>query len=531
MPRSIHRFLIDVNLQRRCDTQTCCHRDDGVHRFRCLELDIVTCVDALSLPKSVDLMYQCLLAISQANGSARRDDLYEAVLESSGMTEMLIAHDSDSDALLRAQRRVGFALSELKRVGAADNVEWGVWSLTDVGREFLDLGFPAGDEALRHREHEFRVGQRPVDFFDRIQSDGADNGVSMTVRQLLAEWDVKRRGSEVVTRIQRDLKEHGIVTLPRFDQVAIDDEILVRWVGPPAKAPDAESSTAQAIGDAAPNVKRPTPTPGRTVDPGPPPRDEQQDSPVASFVRPPEVTIGNLRSASAGLTLVAPEAPIAKALSLMESNDFSQLAVGTNDRSIAGSISWTDIGRANLYGAPPTFVKDAMEPHPAIAVWNDPLVRHVAVIAARGFVFVRDRTNRVNGIVTSSDLSVQFLDLAKPFLLIGEIEGWIRATLDAVFSLDELRAATHSDRDDRVVEGAKDLTFGEYSRFLGNPSMWDRIGWSADRAQFCQHLEEVREVRNDVMHFSPDPIDEFQIERVEKLLEWIRRLSASQCLD
>ena len=50
----------------------------------------------------------------------------------------------------------------------------------------------------------------------------------MTVRDLLSHWGVRRRGSEVVTRIQRDLAEHNLETLPRFDQVAIDDEILVR---------------------------------------------------------------------------------------------------------------------------------------------------------------------------------------------------------------------------------------------------------------------------------------------------------------
>ncbi|MBP8181662.1 MAG: winged helix-turn-helix domain-containing protein [Candidatus Microthrix parvicella] len=477
----------------------------------------------VKLPSSADLMAPTLLALKGLGGSASREELYQSILETPVFAEASVGRPEDGSFEEQARRRVGFSLSKLKKLKAVDNVEWGHWTLTDTGREFLQL--PTCEAELRHLDHESRVGKRPDKLLERVQSSG-ENGTAMTVRDLLSHWGVRRRGSEVVTRIQRDLAEHNLETLPRFDQVAIDDEILVRL------STGVSPSTDEALPEpVSATPKEPSPIPDQTPEAGIG-HPEQAD-----FQRPPQVTIGNLPSAGSGLARVTPHNTVLEAVSVMESNNYSQLAVGSSDHNLSGSISWTDIGRASHYGLATDLVKDVMAPDPPVANWNSPLLGQVRGIVDRGFVFVRNPHNEFTGIVTSSDLSGQFLDLAKPFLLIGEIEGWIRATLDAAFDADELAGATssarvpddtESDQAEREVEGARDLTFGEYIRWIERPANWERIGWNVDRSLFCKHLHEVREVRNDVMHFSPDPIDVASIVRVEELLRWLRRLSATR---
>ncbi len=50
------------------------------------------------------------------------------------------------------------------------------------------------------------------------------------------------------------------------------------------------------------------------------------------------------------------------------------------------------------------------------------------------------------------------------------------------------------------------MTLGEYIRLLENPARWDKLGVPIDRKTFVAELERVREIRNDVMHFDPDPV-------------------------
>lgn len=495
-------------------------------------------MDDRSPPTSGDLMYPTLDALRALGGESHRDDVRESVVASLAATVDIHSAEHGLSVREAVFRRVGFSLSKLKKVGAVESSGWGRWRVTDEGLAYLDR--PDGDEALRHREHELRVGQRPEQFFERVRTESGARGLEISVRELLAEWDVKRRGSEVVTRIQRDLAANGITTLPRFDQVAIDDTILVRAdttapVPEPAHEMEEPSDSPNQVSGHVPDKPRvPSGTPelpSITAPPGQYDQDQGEkfeiavpDPAVADFERPFEVTIGTLPSAGSGLRIIPPELALTDAIGIMESNGYSQLAVGS-DRQLKGSISWADVGREYAYGGSPLQVKDVMNNDPVAVRFDDPLLRHVRTIADRGFIFVRDEKQVLSGIVTSSDLSVRFEELAKPFLLIGHVEGWLRAALDSAFSSDELAAAIDGDQDDREVEGAKDLTFGEFARLLENPHNWEKLGWSVPRVEFCKHLHAVRQIRNEVMHFSPEPISEVQIDQIQRLLDWIQRLA------
>jgi hypothetical protein len=63
----------------------------------------------------------------------------------------------------------------------------------------------------------------------------------------------------------------------------------------------------------------------------------------------------------------------------------------------------------------------------------------------------------------------------------------------------------------------------ERIRLLEKPERWDALNISIDRGTFVKHLNEVRDIRNDVMHFDPDGTEPSE---VEKLRQFVRLLGA-----
>ena len=151
-----------------------------------------------------------------------------------------------------------------------------------------------------------------------------------------------------------------------------------------------------------------------------------------------------------------------------------------------------------------------MEPHREIAI-NAPLFNAIKDIWEHGYVLVRDVDQTISGIVTASDFARQFAQLAQPFLIIGEIELHLR-NLVSKFTLEEMAEA--SGDPSTSIEGSWDLNFGTYCRLLENPDRWDRLGLRVDRATFMHNLGQVREMRNEVMHFAPDGLDPNEVEKL-----------------
>ncbi|HQK09585.1 MAG TPA: hypothetical protein PLX63_06005 [Rectinema sp.] len=73
-----------------------------------------------------------------------------------------------------------------------------------------------------------------------------------------------------------------------------------------------------------------------------------------------------------------------------------------------------------------------------------------------------------------------------------------------------------------MKEPLYDLTFGEYIRLFENKDYWKRLNIYVDRNYLIQRLANVRQIRNDIMHFDPNGVDEQQLEelrRTNRLLE------------
>jgi hypothetical protein len=145
------------------------------------------------------------------------------------------------------------------------------------------------------------------------------------------------------------------------------------------------------------------------------------------------------------------------------------------------------------------------------------------VITERAVVLVRQRSDRkIIGLVTTSDLSLEFRTLAEPFLLLGEIENHLRRLVDGKFSLEAIEAAKNPGDPERQIEDVSDLTFGEYIRLLQNEENWKALGYDLDRKSICAQLEKVRKIRNDVMHFSPDGVSEDDLNLLRDMVKFLQ---------
>lgn len=303
-------------------------------------------------------------------------------------------------------------------------------------------------------------------------------GRDVTVRELLRWFGYERRGALIVSGIRDVFAKLGLRTVPDFEQAYIDGTISIEL----------------------------------DVD-----RREPKD---------PTVRIGALQEAHKQPTSVRPNTPLVKATTTMLIHDYSQLPVMTNERDVKGMITWRSIGQAFALGRGTTDVSHCMEEYREIAV-NAPFFDALKDIEAHGYVLVRDVDRRISGIVTASDFALQFAKLARPFLIVGEIELHLRSLVDSAlktarFTLEEIADAADGNR---PINGPADLGFGDYCRLLENEGRWSKLELGVDRVVFVKHLSRVREIRNDVMHFTPDGVAQDDVEELERVALFLRRLA------
>jgi hypothetical protein len=69
-----------------------------------------------------------------------------------------------------------------------------------------------------------------------------------------------------------------------------------------------------------------------------------------------------------------------------------------------------------------------------------------------------------------------------------------------------------------------DLTFGGYVRLLQRTQVWETLAISIDQGSLISQLEQVRVIRNDVMHFGPDPMTTDQLEILKNTAKFMQQL-------
>lgn len=322
-------------------------------------------------------------------------------------------------------------------------------------------------------------------FLRDAEARPATDPTTVRVRDFIGLWGARGRGARVVERIQTELETWGLATDPDFRAWGLDSTVKL--------------------------VRAPAPTQRRS------PGNGEESGPESLRLQ-----VGNLASASTGVVSVTPSDDLQRATTLMILHDYSQLAVLEGERALKGAVTWESIGRGRLLGQRERVGQLIVVTEPV--AYDTDLLHLVPRIVDAGFVFVRGSDQRITGIVTTADLSQEFVDLARPFFLLGEIERRCRRLVDGVFPPGELAGACDPE-DSRAVESAADLTLGELESLMQRKENWARLDLSVDRSEFMSAISRTREIRNEVMHFSPDPTEPEEAEHLRGFLRLLRHVA------
>ena len=319
----------------------------------------------------------------------------------------------------------------------------------------------------------------------KCEFDGgaAPHSEELTVREFLSWFGYARRGSYVVSKIRNMLEVLELRIVPDFE---------VSWIDAPISI---------------------------ELDP------EVVKGVVASEEKTdPTVRIDALEAANRKPTSVNPQAPFHAATTLMQMNDFSQLPVMQSKYDVKGIISWKSIGARLSLGHKNASAQGFMDSFVAEIRNDAPLFDAIGDISQHGYVLVRGENRIITGIVTASDVAHQFMQLTGPFMLIGEIEGYLRSLVHRKFTIEELREASRASEDGRPISGPQDLTLGGYHQLLGKEDHWNRLNLKIDRKEFVKQLDWMREKRNDIMHFNPDGLEPEDTTKLANFAMFFRNL-------
>ena len=298
----------------------------------------------------------------------------------------------------------------------------------------------------------------------------------ITPRQLFEAFGFRRRSTKNNAVVKQYLEEHNIVAVPFYTDVWVDNTINL-----------VPKPLAMRRGDEAP-VKQ----------------------------------LQILEAATHMPLYVSPGDNLSKAVTIMQMHKYSQLPVINNLRNISGSITWESIGTAIANGVKGEKVNDYMQKAVTILSLETPLLDAIDKILANDFAFVVNTTKELCGIVTTADISEQYIRWTKPFVLLEQIENHLRMLMEGKFLLEDIQKNC---QDDRLVKNIDDLTFGEYLRLIENPIYWDKLGLgTVDRTYFIKQLNKVREARNDVMHFEPAGLDPEQMSDIQQMADYLKNL-------
>ncbi|MEU6196718.1 CBS domain-containing protein [Streptomyces sp. NPDC047061] len=379
------------------------------------------------------------------------------------------------------------AVFELSRFAAAERVAALAEGKPDPGR-------PDADEFAASLTE-------PTKLYEEVRRRAADEPLALSIRDFLAVWGVQRRYPAAVEQIKNDLDQRGLVTVPPFTEGSINSRIAVLAGG---AEPDASGTSAMT----------------RFTDTAAVPRgDVEADGEVET--QTVSYHVSNLESANRMPEFVRVGASLKSAMTLMVLRGYSQLPVLDAGGRLRGVVSWESIGRAHM--ADPHASLEAATVRGQEADRSDDLLDWIGTVQQSGYVLVRDRDHKVCGLVTAADLTVQFGTRVRPFVLVEEIEQRLRRVVDRCIPLDLIRAVIPGRRATRV-NSAANLTFGAYGHLLKVPENWAALDWAIDQEYFLAALEECRQFRNSLMHFSPDPVTDDQLLPAQGLLELLRSM-------
>ena len=335
------------------------------------------------------------------------------------------------------------------------------------------------------------------------------------IKTLLSWFEKKGRGKHVIQTIQEALDKTRLFTKPAFTSGSVHDYIEFKSWAEARDSSAGQSTGSDQIGDDAKASDE-----GQTE----PDERDQGGGRQLSQSMGSKFCIGMLEAANRPneVLTITRDKTVEEATTLMMIHRYSQLPVTQDMRRIDGMISWRSMGRVRARGDACAFVRDCLEPV-RIIDQDAPFFEAVDTITEKEVVLVRGQDRTITGIVTTSDLSREYHQKTAPFLLLGEVEDRIRLLIDQNLAAEVKKMENRGD-DGRDIEHASDLTFGEYVRLLESRDNWKKLHLAIDRKLFVGLLNDVREVRNDVMHFRPDSSEPENLGKVRMLHRLLEQL-------
>jgi len=333
------------------------------------------------------------------------------------------------------------------------------------------------------------MSQQLEQFFEEIKKSKKTKKTSP--KHITNKFGVQKRGWRVIEAVNSLLEKYELTTSPEFGSAYFYGEIEV--IPKPKLAMNGD-------------IKNP-----KYSDP----------IPRLSLLR--AANIQNLKQdgkSEVGLISVKKEDSLIEATTLMLRYDFSQLPVLAGQRDVVGLISWKSIGIALTLGKICTTVADCLTEVEVLNI-DDPIFKAVTIILEKEVVLVRDKTKTISGIVTATDVGLLFHKLAEPFLIIEQIENLVRRLLDDKLTFDNIKTVLDTDTYDKEIKSLSDLTFGHYVRIIENKTLYEKLNLKVDRATLQKILDDVRKVRNDVMHFNPEELEDREMVILREALQFL----------
>ncbi|MCL2583502.1 MAG: CBS domain-containing protein [Streptosporangiales bacterium] len=422
---------------------------------------------------------------------------------------------------LRASLGSLLTVSELRRFDAVRRLE----TLADGGAD-------PGDEETRD---DLRLLTEPEELAEKVADAEDDQPVELSVRDFLSIWGEISRPARVVQRIRQDLDAFGLSTVPPFTEVPIEYTIRVIAVGQTPEAgrhergqetadlelendDDDESPAVDAV--LRYEVIAQSGTEGSDGSDG----DDEADEIIVMSQR---VTVGRLVPARRVPRSVRLDDPLALAVEIMAEETFDYLAVLDDNGNLRGSIGWREIGATNR--EQDALVKDATVRKVPSVRTDDPLVECVPLVAEHGLVFVLNPAGSLSGMVTAYDLAHRLEEELSPYILVEEVERRLRRSLLAALlrikaETGEYGLAGDPNRIRKIRQAEAD--FQDYVKMLRRADVWAALRWNYRQNNFADRIDQIRLIRNDLLHFHEltDDVRQAKVDEIGVALKMLKQV-------
>jgi predicted transcriptional regulator len=139
--------------------------------------------------------------------------------------------------------------------------------------------------------------------------------------------------------------------------------------------------------------------------------------------------------------------------------------------------------------------------------------------------------DRLQGLVTSSDVISYLYRVASPYVLLKETETGLRSLIEGAVTPEQLAecaqnalASLYEGRGDQIPTDLVSMTFDEQVSIVANSKNWPLFAsaMGASRDMFNYEIRPIGSIRNDVFHFKRE-LDDEDLQKLATARSWVLR--------